>query len=458
MKNIILIIFLALNSAVYSQNKNVEFKGYKFIVDSIYSTHIKDYRTVKVFLPEDYSENEKYPIIYTLDGEWMFEPTVFQSKILMDFEVIPECIIVGIFHKNRNEDLGIDWKTGEFERSSLKFYDFLNKELIPKINAKYSTSGFNALVGHSNSATFCAKVLTQKEQQFKGFIAFSQNLFGKQFQEYAELTKQKFNHLMFYFVASGKRDATPRLESGIKLDSLFKLKQNPNIINKHILYDADHNGIVGKGLNSGISHIFSEYRHYNDWNDKLIDSLVTSNVSSLTFLEEHTNKMKHIYGIDFKINRNDLTLMQAMAQSDSDIKDIEDFEIKNFGKSKEFYATYAQYHEYAKSYDKALEYWTIHLEKYHKEVASFFYYRRPIDLLHKKMKEPEKGIEFAEKWKKKTPKFAPEFNLKIANIALEGNIKRKRGLKAIQEYIKDYQEGLGINLEEAKRIEKKLMR
>ena len=74
------------------------------------------------------------------------------------------------------------------------------------------------------------------------------------------------------------------------------------------------------------------------------------------------------------------------------------------------------------------------------------------------MNQPKKAIEFAEKWKEKAPKFSPYFNLKIANIALESNTKRKLGLKAIQEYIKNYEEGLYINLERAKEIEQKLNR
>ena len=228
MKNIISIFLLAFSLTIYSQNEKVEIQEYKYIVDSIYSTNIKDYRTVKVYLPTDYSEKQKYPIIFTLDGEWMFEPTVSESKILMDFDVIPKSIIVGVFHKNRNEDLGINWKTGEFEKNSMNFYNFLEQELIPKINSTYSSSGFNILVGHSNSATFSAKVLTQKGQPFKGFIALSQNLFGNQLQEYIKFTKETFNNIIFYFVASGKRDATPRIESGMKLDSLFKINQNKN--------------------------------------------------------------------------------------------------------------------------------------------------------------------------------------------------------------------------------------
>jgi len=456
MKNHILFLFLIINSSIIAQEKKTEIQECKFSVDSIYSKNIQDFRTIKIFLPKEYSKNEKYPVIYSLDAEWMFEPTVAESKILMDFDVIPKSIVVGIFHKNRNDDLGIDWNTGKFNKSSLKFYNFLTQELVAKINSRYSTSGFNVLIGHSNSATFCEKVLTQKQQPFNGFVALSQNLFGNQLQEYYEFTNQTHSKPIFYFVASGKRDATPRLESGMKLDSLFNINQNSNIRPRHILYDADHNGIVAKGLNNGISHIFSEYKHYNDWDDKLIDSLLAKNVSSLDFINLYSEKMKKIYGIDFKVNQNDLSLMQAMTKNDADIEAVKNYEIEHFGKSDNFYATYAQFYEYAKSYDKALEYWNINLEKCYQNNTSFFYYRRPIELLYKKMNQPKKAIEFAEKWEEKAPKFSPYFNLKIAEIALESNIRKKTGLKAIRKYIENYTENLATDLEKAREIEQKL--
>ncbi len=456
MKKILLLLFLAFNLSLYSQDKKFEIQEYKYIIDSIYSTNIGDYRTVKIFLPKDYSKDQKYPVIYSLDGGWMFEPTVYESKILMDFDVIPESIIIGIFHENRNKDLGINWNTGEFENSSLNFYNFLNQELIPKINSTYSVSGFNTLVGHSNSATFSAKVLTQKEQPFDGFVALSPNLFGNQLQEYIEFTNKTFDDLIFYFVASGKRDATPRLESGLKLDSLFQINQNSSIKTQHLLYDADHNGIVGKGLNNGISHIFSEYKHYNDWDDKLIDSLMSKNISSLDFMNQHAENMKRIYGIDFKVNKDDLSLMQSMTLNDSDIQEIQDFEIKHFGKSKDFYATYAQFYEYVKSYEKAFEYWSTNLENNYQDNTSFFYYRRPINLLNEKMNQPKRAIEFAEKWKAKAPGFSPYFNLEIVNIAIDGNIKKKSGLKAIREYIENYNGELSTDLEMARELENKL--
>jgi len=95
--------------------------------------------------------------------------------------------------------------------------------------------------------------------------------------------------------------------------------------------------------------------------------------------------------------------------------------------------------------------------KYNYEnITSFFYYRRPIDLLHKKMNQPKKAIEFAENWKQKIPKFSHYFNLRIASIALESNTKRKNGLRAISEYIKNYKKDFPISLEKAKQIEQKL--
>jgi len=457
MNKITLFLFLIISSFAISQKNKIEKLEYVYKVDSLFSTNTQDFRTIKIFLPKGYSEKEKYPVIYTLDGEWMFDPTVATSKILMDFDVIPKSIVIGIFHKNRNDDLGIDWNTGIFNANSLNFYKYLIQELVPQINSKYATSGFNVLLGHSNSATFCEKVLTQKEQPFNGFVALSQNLFGKQLQEYVEFTKQTFKKPVFYFVASGKRDATPRLASGMKLDSLFNINKNPNIKPKHILYDADHSGIAGKGLNNGISHIFSEYKHYNDWNDNLIDSLHANSISALDFINQHSEKMKNIYGIPFKVNQDDLSFIQAMTQDIADIEAVQNYEIAHFGKSKEFYATYAQFYEYVKSYEKALEYWNINLKENYKDQTSFFYYRRPIQLLFKKMNQPEKAIVFAEKWKKIAPEFLSDFNLWIAKIAMESNIKRKTGLKAIRVYIENSTEISPTELKKAKEIEQKLI-
>jgi predicted alpha/beta superfamily hydrolase len=456
MRKRILFILLLVASAASAQEAKYEKQAFEFIVDSKFSTNNQDHRTVKVRLPIDYSEKEKYPTIYTLDGAWMFEPSITTAKVLSDFDVVPKSIVVGIFHKDRNSDLGINWNTGEFNKESLNFYSFLAEELIPAIDSTYLTSKFNVLIGHSNGATFSHKVLTQTGQPFSGVIALSQNLFGDQLQQYIDFSVPPRKRPIFYFVASGERDATPRLESGMKLDSVFDTNENLAIKPLHKIYDADHSGIAARGITDGIAHMFSLYKHYNDWDENLIGSLLEKNVSSIDFIEQHAHSMKVIYGIDFKVNQDDLSLMSALATNTSEVQELERFEIANFGKSSEFYAMYAQSYEYIKNYEKALEYWNTHLKEHNETVTNFFYYRRPIDLLYKKMNQPKSAIEFAIKWKTQAPKFSPNFNLKIATIASEANIEKKVGLVAIQEFIANYDGEGGLQLEEAEKLERKL--
>lgn len=460
MKIILSLLFFSLG-CLSSKAQNADYLSHdkqQFIVDTITSNNFNGQRQIKIYLPKDYSKEDTYPVIYVLDAEWMFLPTVNETKLLSEFSVIPKSIVVGVFHEDRNKDLAIDWNTGQLDPTGLSFFKLLTNSIIPKIDAEYTTSGFNVLVGHSNSATYCHKILTQKNQPFSGFIALSQNLFGNQLQEFINFSTQNQERTKFYFVASGKRDATPRVVFGKKLDSLFSIHKNNTLKVKHTMYDADHMGIAARGINDGMAFIFSEFIHQNDWNDKLIDSLLAQNIDAIDYFNSYSEKMKTIYGINFKPNQDDLSFMQAMTRTDEEIKAVQEFEIKHFGKPEYFYAVYAQYYERIKSYDKALEYWNTHLEKYYQTFSSFFYFKRTIQLLSKKLNQPEKAIKFIEKWKPKAPRFKQDFNLKIAQIAVETNVEKQAGLKAIREYIEDYvDEKTGITLEKAKEIEQQLV-
>ncbi len=453
MKKSILILFLIISASAIAQKNNIDTLTYKYTVDSIYSSNLQDYRIINIYLPKDYSKDQKYPVIYTLDANWMFYPTMLETAVLTDFGVIPNSIVVGIHEKFRNKDLGFNWDTGEFNESGSKFYNYITRELVPKINSRYSTSGFNVLIGHSDGATFCGKVLTQKDQPFRGFIALSQRYVGNQMKEFINFTQQPHKKSIFYFVASGKRDATSRLHTGMKLDSLFALNQNSNLIFRQVLYDANHQGVAGEGLHNGISFVFSKYDHLSDWNQNLIDSLINHKVKPLEFLKQYAKKIKSIYGT-FHVTRNDLGTIKLAVKNDKQLERIQKFEIEHLGIQNTFYGSYAQDYERLGSYEKALTSWEKNLEVGYSD--NFFYFRRPIQLLYKKMNQPKRAIEFAQKWKKKKTKFSSRFDWWIAKVALESNVKRKTGLKAIQRYIAHYTDDLPERLEDAKEIELKL--
>lgn len=99
----------------------------QYFVDTIPSQSLSAKRIIKVYLPAGYNAANKYPVIYVLDENWMFEPTVNDVVKLSAFKVIPACIVVGINSPNRSNDLRPDLNTGEFTATSRRFNDFLTR-------------------------------------------------------------------------------------------------------------------------------------------------------------------------------------------------------------------------------------------------------------------------------------------------------------------------------------------
>lgn len=462
MKKISLIILVAFSYNLYAQKGHLETLNYEITVDSIFSNKINDYRTIKIYLPEEYSEDKKYPVIYTLDGDWMFSPLVSQSKVLMDFDVIPESIIVGIFHghyEKRNSDLSWNWDNGKLTESSSFFYDFLAKELITHIDNKYSSSGFNALVGHSNSATFSHIILTKENQPFNGFIALSQNLSKSQLEKYAEFSKINHQKNKFYFVASGKFDNHNRLKTGIFLDSLFNTNKSNKLHVKHSLYNAEHNNIVGKALKDGIEHIFSMYKHYNGENISFIDSLHSKNINLIEFIEANENNIKETYGLQTRIafNHNDAHFLSIGSRNEQELIDVLNYQKEKLGVDEWFYFSYAQLFEYKGYYEESLKYWLKNLDNdYERDRKDIFSLKRTFELVYGKMKEPERAINLALEWKKEYPQFSQNINYWIAKITSDKGIHNKKGKKAIKEYIRNYIKPEPIELDKAKELEMKL--
>ena len=455
-----LILLVALSYNLYAQKEHLETLNNKIIVDSIFSNKINDNRTVKIYLPEEYSEDTKYPIIYTLDGDWMFSPLVNQLKVLIDFEVIPKSIVVGIFHdEKRNSDLSWDWNSGKLTESGSLFYQFLTEELVSYINTKFSSSGFNVLVGHSNSATFSHIILTKENQPFNGFIALSQNLSKSQIQKYAEFSKLNHQKNKFYFVASGKFDNHNRLKTGVYLDSLFNTYKPNKLHTKHSLYNAEHNNIVGKALKDGIEHIFSMYKHYNGENITFIDSLHSKNINLIEFIEANENNIKETYGLQTKIafNHHDAHFLSIGSRNKQELIDVLNYQKEKLGVDEWFYFSYAQLFEYKGYYEESLKYWLKNLDNnYERDRENIFSLKRTIELVYGKMKEPERAINLALKWKKEYPQFSQNVNYWIAKITSDKGIHNKKGKKAINKYIRNYIKPEPIELDKAKELEMKL--
>src|SRR5690606_9823481 len=144
----------------------------------IQSVKLDEERRITIGLPESYEANttKKYPVLYLLDGDYLFDPFSGAVKYGNYWDDIPEMIIIGI-HQNKNEerydDTTIDQNTGlPFEKGA-QFFEFIGAELIPYVEKKFRTSSFRIIAGHDTTASFINFFLYKEKPLFKGYIALS---------------------------------------------------------------------------------------------------------------------------------------------------------------------------------------------------------------------------------------------------------------------------------------------
>jgi len=151
--------------------------------------------TVEVWLPEDYDAIKEHPVIYMLDGQWLFDPALTWANQawevdksmtkLIKSRKIPPAIVVAIWHHEttRNtdylpckvfENLPFDFRnalTGNdaFEVKSDDLLKFIVKELKPEIDKRFLTSKkieHTLVVGSSMGALFAVYAVCEYPEVF----------------------------------------------------------------------------------------------------------------------------------------------------------------------------------------------------------------------------------------------------------------------------------------------------
>lgn len=437
-----------------AQSFNLPYK-----IDTIQSSALHAQRIIKVKLPDKFAPTNKYPVIYVLDEDWMFEPTVYEVKKLLAFNILPPCIIVGINSPNRSDDLSLDFQTGNMTASGSRFHTYLTQEVPQYIATKYSPSVFNILIGHSDGATFAQKAFTTSPDAFRAIICLSQNLFGDQLNDYIQFGAKNFSNKKYYYIASGTRDATTRISSGNKLDSLFQHNTNKNLKEKQQVFEADHSGVAGMGLGNGLSFVFSDYYQPNDWDRTLLDSLRKAKTDPVDFINTTMAAIKNNYGVEaVPADAGVLSTAFALVSNKEQASRYIAYRTSTRKEDYNFNSTIAQLYEKIKEYEIGLEYWIKYLNDPESYKKSFFYYRRPMEALAYKINDPKKAIQFGEEWEPKAPNEVKlSFKYFIAKIALEKNIEIKKGKAAIDYFIKNYKPELTqYKLEDAMKIKAEL--
>lgn len=239
----IICFFLASFNPIAVANDNNINIGFK---TEITSTVLQENYELWVHLPENYSESKKYPVLYLLDGRNNFSHTVGTLSYLKSGDMMPEMIVVGISSKNRIRDYTpTKIETRKSSGGGEKFLDFIEQELIPYINKKYSTESFRIFSGHSLGGLLVLHTLHSRPNLFQAHFAYSPSLYWndkatvKKTIDFLTKTKQFSNYLYMNIGNEGLISQNP---TGLAMRSAFqeleaKLKFNkPN----KFLFRSDH--------------------------------------------------------------------------------------------------------------------------------------------------------------------------------------------------------------------------
>ena len=148
------------------------------------SVTVQDEYKIFYYLPANYDPNNKYPLIFLLDGNWYFDEFTKTLNDLVQGGSVEPAIVIGLGYA---EDVGgrrfrdytfpadpeYDIANGEAD----KFSEFLKTELIPELEAEYSTDTSKyVLMGHSLGGLNTLYNMLQTDSPFSGYVAVSSSV------------------------------------------------------------------------------------------------------------------------------------------------------------------------------------------------------------------------------------------------------------------------------------------
>ena len=245
---------------------------------TLHSAVLGEDRIVFVSTPASYDGQRRYPVLYLTDGQFNFDDARSTVGFLSRNTLIPEMIVVGIVNKDRTRDLyatRADFKWGKriipFPTSgnSDQFLEFIQKELIPWVDANYRTTALRLFAGHSAGGNFALHAMRTEPLLFQGIIAISPWLSWDDHRELRELesflasTKTPVRALFLSY--TGANDG-PYMKGDIDaLSAALRARNDPALRWAVSTYpDETHDSTFVKGFYDGLRTIFAGWSYPRD--------------------------------------------------------------------------------------------------------------------------------------------------------------------------------------------------
>ncbi len=132
-------------------------------------------RKIRIFVPKSYESNRRpYPVILASDAAYYLPTIATISQQLSSFGQIPECIVLGIEHTNRESDLtppGLGRMLAQGEENGEKLAQFIQNELVPECKRRLRICEPYVFLGHSHGGLFANYLLSDHSKFFFGIIS-----------------------------------------------------------------------------------------------------------------------------------------------------------------------------------------------------------------------------------------------------------------------------------------------
>lgn len=165
---------------VYGQNNQIVIGK----IDTLRSEILNEERQIWIHVPEGNYDgslrDRKYPVVYLLDGNAHFYSVMGMINQLSSVNgntVVPKMIVVGIPNTNRMRDL-TPTKTESRPASGggEAFMAFIEKELMPYIDANYPTESYRTFVGHSLGGLTVMNAWLEQSELFDSYVAIDPSM------------------------------------------------------------------------------------------------------------------------------------------------------------------------------------------------------------------------------------------------------------------------------------------
>jgi len=240
----------------------------------VHSNVLNEDREIWVRMPAAAEgKKESYAVLYMTDAGPDVNEIGSTIDFLADTNFMPPLIVVAIANTDRNRDLtpshaGVKHSDGTVEPvptsgGADKFLDFIQTELVPEIEKRYSTHPYRIFAGHSLGGLLAVYALINRPELFNACIATSPSLWWDDFrvlhQAQEFFAKQKeFNKVLFFALGNEGGDMTEGFD---QLRKTLSANRPTGFLAKSEHYnDEIHSSTELLGHYDGLRTIFTDWR------------------------------------------------------------------------------------------------------------------------------------------------------------------------------------------------------